>query len=231
VSSINHEVSCYVKDKKKVKLSQCFNWAPHHGGVLGECRCSSTHPLTSALDGDEWSTSRPSLFTPGKEPLVPIGEEAGWAPEPFWTRLWREKFPAPAGNRTLEQRSPTCSPAYNIINYPLASFVLGRNIFMRNLVSIVFNLCSSLKVSDHTRNHMRLRNLLCVCGFLLEYSRLEFWKVDGMTRLLRWILATSPWTYSLNIVTGNNYTVVHWFATLQFSLRDFYTSVHCTRNT
>jgi hypothetical protein len=22
----------------------------------------------------------------GKEPLVPIGKEAGWAPEPVWTR-------------------------------------------------------------------------------------------------------------------------------------------------
>jgi len=36
----------------------------------------------------------------GKEPLVPIGQEVGWAPEPFWTRWWREKFPAPAGTRT-----------------------------------------------------------------------------------------------------------------------------------
>jgi hypothetical protein len=39
---------------------------------------------------------------PGKEPLVPIGYEAGWAPEPFWMRWWREKFPAPNRNRTLE---------------------------------------------------------------------------------------------------------------------------------
>jgi hypothetical protein len=42
----------------------------------------------------------PAAFPPGKEPLVPSGEEAGWAPEPFWTRWFREKFPAPAGNRT-----------------------------------------------------------------------------------------------------------------------------------
>jgi hypothetical protein len=49
---------------KKVKLSLCFNWAPRHEGVLGEWRYSSTHPLTSALDGGEWSASRTGLFTP-----------------------------------------------------------------------------------------------------------------------------------------------------------------------
>jgi hypothetical protein len=33
--------------------------------------------LTSALAGDQWLASRPSRFTPGKEPPVPIGYE-GW---------------------------------------------------------------------------------------------------------------------------------------------------------
>jgi hypothetical protein len=36
--------------------------------------------LTSALDGDEWPASRPGCALPsGKEPLVHIGHEAGWA--------------------------------------------------------------------------------------------------------------------------------------------------------
>jgi hypothetical protein len=48
----------------KVKLSLCFNWAPRHEDILGEWRYSSTHSLTSALDGGEWSISRPSRFTP-----------------------------------------------------------------------------------------------------------------------------------------------------------------------
>jgi len=34
---------------------------------------------------------------PGKYSMVSIGQEAELAPEPFWTRWWREKFPAPAG--------------------------------------------------------------------------------------------------------------------------------------
>jgi hypothetical protein len=43
--------------------------------------------LTSALDGGEWSASRLGrALPPGKEHPVPIGSEAGWAPEPVWTQ-------------------------------------------------------------------------------------------------------------------------------------------------
>jgi hypothetical protein len=42
---------------------------------------------TSALDGGEWSTSRPGRsLPPGKGPPVPIVQEAGWAPESVWTQ-------------------------------------------------------------------------------------------------------------------------------------------------
>jgi hypothetical protein len=37
----------------------------------------------------------PAALLPGKEPLVPIGYEAGWAPEPFWTRGGEEKNSQP----------------------------------------------------------------------------------------------------------------------------------------
>jgi hypothetical protein len=55
------------------QLILCFNYAPHYEDVLGEWMYSSTHSLTSALDGGEWSASGLSHFTPGKEHLVPIG--------------------------------------------------------------------------------------------------------------------------------------------------------------
>jgi hypothetical protein len=42
----------------------------------------------------------PAALPPGKEPPVPIAQEAGWASEPVWTRCPWEKFPAPAGNQT-----------------------------------------------------------------------------------------------------------------------------------
>jgi hypothetical protein len=50
----------------------------------------------------------PAALTTGKELPVPIGQEAGWAPEPAWMRWWAEKFPAPTGIRTADHqaRSP-----------------------------------------------------------------------------------------------------------------------------
>jgi hypothetical protein len=52
----------YLQKQVKVKLSLCFNWAPCHEGVVGEWRYSSTHSLTSAIDGGELSASRPGRF-------------------------------------------------------------------------------------------------------------------------------------------------------------------------
>jgi hypothetical protein len=42
--------------------------------------------------GGEWSASRPGRdLLPGKGPLVPIGQEAGWAPESVRTQRLEEK--------------------------------------------------------------------------------------------------------------------------------------------
>jgi hypothetical protein len=57
--------------------------------------------VTSALDGGELSASRPGrALPPGKGPPVPIGQEAGWAPEPVWTQKLAEISLASAGDRT-----------------------------------------------------------------------------------------------------------------------------------
>jgi hypothetical protein len=50
--------------------------------------------LNLALDGGEWSASRLGRALPP----VPIGQEAGWAPEPVWTQRLEEKFSV--GDRT-----------------------------------------------------------------------------------------------------------------------------------
>jgi hypothetical protein len=60
------------------KLPLYFNWALRPEGVLREWRYSSTHSLTSALDGGEWSASRPGRFTPRERaPWCPLDRRLG----------------------------------------------------------------------------------------------------------------------------------------------------------
>jgi len=52
----------------------------HATKALGGEEYSSYSFSTSALDGGEWSASRPGrALAPGKGPPVPIVQEAGWA--------------------------------------------------------------------------------------------------------------------------------------------------------
>jgi len=53
----------------------------------------------------------PAALSPGKEPLLHIGQDARWAPEPVWTRWWKEIFPALYEIKTPDH--PTCSPTLN----------------------------------------------------------------------------------------------------------------------
>jgi hypothetical protein len=49
--------------------------------------------LTSALVGGGLLASGPGSITPGKVPPVPVGEEAGWVPEPVWTTWGQQSCP------------------------------------------------------------------------------------------------------------------------------------------
>jgi hypothetical protein len=67
---------------------------------------SSYSFISSAVDGGEWSASRPDCALPPlKEPPVPIGQEAGWAPVPVWTQRLEEKSLSSARDRTSITRS------------------------------------------------------------------------------------------------------------------------------
>jgi hypothetical protein len=60
---------------------------------LGGQEYSSYSFTTWALDGGEWSASRPGrALAPGKEPPVPIIQEAGWDPESILTQRLEENF-------------------------------------------------------------------------------------------------------------------------------------------
>jgi hypothetical protein len=91
----------YIKAKKD-KAVPLLSIEAH----LGDRRYSSYSFLTSALEGGEWSASRPGRALPsGKEPPVPTVQEAGWAPQPVWTQRLEEKSSASVGDRTLAVQS------------------------------------------------------------------------------------------------------------------------------
>jgi hypothetical protein len=100
-SSIKMSILIHYRYILKVKQSHYTPWKR-----LGEKRYSSYSFSTLALDGGEWSASRPGrALPPGKGPRVPIVQEAGWAPELVWTQRLEEKSFASAGDRTSIARS------------------------------------------------------------------------------------------------------------------------------
>jgi hypothetical protein len=59
---------------------------------VGRGGIAPSHSRPRELDGGEWSASlRGRALAPGKDPPVPILQEAGWAPEPVWTQRLEEK--------------------------------------------------------------------------------------------------------------------------------------------
>jgi hypothetical protein len=88
---------CEVKFKvkvKKVKLSLCLN--KHHAmETYGGVKVSSTHSLTSALDGGEWSALRPGRFTPRKrDPRSPLYKRVGGGPRALLDTVVKRKIPS-----------------------------------------------------------------------------------------------------------------------------------------
>jgi len=79
-----------------------LNQAPRHEGVLGEWRYASTHSLTSALDGGEWSASRLGRFTPRER-----------APCTLWIGSWvgpREVLDAVVKRKNSQPLLPGLEP-------------------------------------------------------------------------------------------------------------------------
>jgi hypothetical protein len=76
----------------------------HAMKALGGRHYSSYTFSISALDGCEWSASRPDrALAPGKEPSVPTVQEDGWAPEPVWTQRLQEKSSCLCGGSNLDR--------------------------------------------------------------------------------------------------------------------------------
>jgi hypothetical protein len=126
--------------------------------------------LTSALDGGEWSDIRPGRFIPqGKRLWHPL-DEFMWAPEPLWTRWWREKFPATAGTRTPDHpaRNQVLSLSLYIYICIYISFAeeqrkkANENKFLRKILEPKENEASRNRDNYTTKNRVELRPLQCL---------------------------------------------------------------------
>jgi hypothetical protein len=94
-----------VKGKGKAPV---LSLSTTRGGVLGEWRYSSTHYLTSALHGGEWSVSRPGRFTPKERAPCThwIGDYVG--PRARLDAVVKRKIPSP--RRESNPRNPIVQP-------------------------------------------------------------------------------------------------------------------------
>jgi len=75
-----------------------LNSTPRHEDVLGSGGIAPCILDLGTRWGD-WSSSRSGRFIPRERATGTHWIGGGWAPEPFWTRWWGEKFSAPAGNQ------------------------------------------------------------------------------------------------------------------------------------
>jgi hypothetical protein len=91
----SNKIHLYSK-KVKVKLKFSLCSTKHHAmKAYWEWRYSSTYSLTSALDGGEWSTSRPGRFTP-RERAPGTHWIGGWVgPRTVLDAVVKRKIPSP----------------------------------------------------------------------------------------------------------------------------------------
>jgi hypothetical protein len=90
-----------------------------HGGAWGERRYNSYSFLTSALDGGEWSASRPGRSLPPEKDLrYPLYRKLGGPQSRPGQRLEEKSF-APAGDRTSIALSSSPSSDTILTELPL----------------------------------------------------------------------------------------------------------------
>jgi hypothetical protein len=102
-----------------------FNWAPRHEGVFWKWKYSSTHSLTSVLDGGEWSASHTGRFTPrGKIPWNPLDRRLV-GPQTLSRRGGEEKNFQPL--RESNPRTPIVQPvAQRYTDWVVAALTLWK---------------------------------------------------------------------------------------------------------
>jgi hypothetical protein len=110
ISSFNIFCECFLCrcTQGKVKVVPVLNSEPCHEGVLGEWRYSSRTFLTSALNGGEWSASRPGHFKP-RERAPRTHWIGGWVgPRAVLDAVVKRKIPSP--RRESNPKTPIVQP-------------------------------------------------------------------------------------------------------------------------
>jgi hypothetical protein len=92
-----------------------------------------------------------AALPPGEEPPVPIGQEAGWAPEPVWT-MWR--------------RENSCA-------YRDSNFRRGRNLLVKIIMmNFIFHSSSVVFIIEFTNNLVYESKLLT-----FRIAEADYWRV------------------------------------------------------
>jgi hypothetical protein len=150
---------------------------------LGYRRYSSYSFLTSALEGGEWSASRPGrALPPGKEPPVPIVEEAGWAPQPVWTQRLEEKILCLCRRSNPGRRVRSRTQYW--LSYP-GSRIYNVGLLFTNLIEMLFE-------------------TECVCGKKKNYLKPVTYEFPTCLRSL--VSVTSKSSSSLELLLSVTWT-------------------------
>jgi hypothetical protein len=122
---------------------------------IGEWRYSSTHSLTSALDGGEWSASRLAHFTPRERAPGTHGIGSWVDPRAVLDAVVKRKIPSP--HRESNPRTP--------IVQPVAQRYTDCN--MATLISTVQQIMTGLQTADIEKDRSAII-VRAVCGLVLR---------------------------------------------------------------
>ena len=115
-----------------------------------------------------------SLFTPGKH-LVPLVQEAGWAPAPVWTGA--ENL-APTGIRSPDR--PACSQSLYRLHYPANTLMLHR-LATKALFNYIYKKTRTIKACNSPIGDLLMPS---ACTFPVtegcEIAIRSFGEVDGV---------------------------------------------------
>jgi hypothetical protein len=128
-----------VEGEGKLSLCFLFNQEPRHEGVLGEWRCSSTHSLTSALDGGWVASFALQLLYP-RERAPGTHCIGGWVgPRAILDMVVKRKTPSPC--QESNHRTPIIQPvAQHYTNWAIMALLFSTMwlIYFHKVVCKVF---------------------------------------------------------------------------------------------